>query len=114
MKNEIKLKPCPFCGADAGFFVNNGVRVMCKACGAQTMTLIDNDISANGGAVKRVLDKWNKREELPKEQNATITRAFVMNGFLKCGKCHAIVRRDYKFCPECGTKIDWSRVDALE
>ena len=109
MLNELKLKPCPFCGADAGFFVNDGVRVMCKACGAQTMTLIDNNIDVDGGAVKRVLDRWNKREE----SKVIDTHTFLCDGFLKCGKCHAVVRQDYNFCPKCGVRIDWSRVGAI-
>ena len=25
MKNEIKLKPCPFCGADDALYVDDGV-----------------------------------------------------------------------------------------
>lgn len=61
MSNKIELKPCHFCGADAGLFVDNGVRVICKVCGAQTMTLIDGGVNAGGGAVKRVLDKWNRK-----------------------------------------------------
>lgn len=105
---NLDLKPCPFCGADAGFYVNNGVRVMCRVCRAQTMTLSDANVSASGGAVKRVADKWNQRtEESLKEQSSV----FVENGFFRCGKCHAIVCRSHKFCHECGVKINWKEED---
>ena len=53
-------------------------------------------------------------EKSPKEQNAVVTHAFVESGSLRCGKCYIVVRRDYKFCPECGARIDWSRVGAVD
>ena len=39
--NEIILKSCPFCGGGAVVHVDNGVRVICKKCGAMTKCLVD-------------------------------------------------------------------------
>ena len=35
-KNMDELKKCPFCGGKAAVVVNDGVKVMCITCGAQT------------------------------------------------------------------------------
>lgn len=103
---NLDLKPCPFCGADAVFFVDNGVRIICKNCDAQTRTLIDGSVNTSVGAVERVADKWNRRVvEPPKKQRAT----FLEDAFSRplCGKCGTMIQRDYKFCPECGVEIEW-------
>ena len=58
-----QLKPCPFCGGKAVLHVNNGVRVICKECDCQTISLIDEKYSTGvgGTAVSRVIEKWNRR-----------------------------------------------------
>ena len=33
--NDIKLRPCPFCGSEAYLIVNDGARVLCPKCGAE-------------------------------------------------------------------------------
>lgn len=51
--NEIKLKPCPFCGGEAEVIsVYSHYGVMCKGCGAGTVSADTID-----GAAKA----WNKR-----------------------------------------------------
>lgn len=100
---NFDLKPCPFCGANAGFFVNNGVRIMCKVCEAQTMTLSDANVSASGGAVKRVADKWNKR--VPPHWDYEITEMCP-----SCGKEVTLIwdteKDGYKaYCPVCGERL---------
>ena len=60
-----KLKPCPFCGGRAIVNVSvNGVRVICKECDCQTISLIDGNYSTGrgGSAVSSVIEKWNRRE----------------------------------------------------
>ena len=60
---EIKLKPCPFCGGEAVVHVNDGVRVICKKCNAMTKCLVDGYSQGmpTGGALKSVVNAWNKR-----------------------------------------------------
>ena len=60
---EIKLKPCPFCGGEAVVHVNDGVRVICKKCGSMTKCLVDgySKGAPTGGALKSVVNAWNKR-----------------------------------------------------
>lgn len=61
--NEIILKSCPFCGGGAVVHVDNGVRVICKKCGAMTKCLVDgySQGSPTGGAVESVVKAWNRR-----------------------------------------------------
>lgn len=58
----VDLKPCPFCGATAILFVDNGVRVRCSNddCDASSKCLIDSD-RAYGNATKSVVKAWNMR-----------------------------------------------------
>ena len=60
-----ELKPCPFCGGKASLFVNDGVRVLCTECQAQTKILIDgmSGIKVYGNATESVIEAWNKRAE---------------------------------------------------
>ncbi len=61
--SEIKLKPCPFCGGQAVIHVGDGVCVICKECGCRTISLIDGNSQGKpcGGAIYRVIEKWNRR-----------------------------------------------------
>ena len=61
--NEIKLKPCPFCGGKAAIHGGEGVCVICMECKSRTMSLVDgmSQGKPNGGAIYRVTEVWNKR-----------------------------------------------------
>lgn len=66
--DEIKLKPCPFCGGEAHIVTGveeflmkkyPTVKVVCNKCNNQTANLMDT--SFNAYVVKMVIDSWNKR-----------------------------------------------------
>lgn len=59
------LKPCPFCGGKASLFVENGVRVLCQKCRAQTSPLKDmiSDSGVWGNATEAVITAWNRRAD---------------------------------------------------
>ena len=68
---EIRLNPCPFCGGEAVIHIGEGVCVMCRECGNRTISLVDGNTfgKPNGGALYRVVDKWNRRAGQEGEQN---------------------------------------------
>ena len=45
--------------------VGEGVCVICKECGCRTITLVDGNLQGKpcGGAIHRVIDKWNRRAD---------------------------------------------------
>lgn len=58
------IKCCPFCGSKAVVHVQDGVRVVCTACGAASKTLSDGytrDGAPAGTAIQRVVEAWNRR-----------------------------------------------------
>ncbi len=63
MSDETKLLPCPFCGGKAVVHVNEGVCVICTNCESRTINLIDGRGNGRytGGAIKSVIEKWNRR-----------------------------------------------------
>ena len=64
-KKMDELKKCPFCGGKAAVVVNDGAKVMCITCGAQTASYIDfaTGIKHGYSSVQRVVDAWNRRSE---------------------------------------------------
>ena len=73
MSEEIKLKPCPFCGGEAevkklGVICDEGYAVVCKECKARTkMTFIEKadrpvDILLRRTVAKvTIAARWNRR-----------------------------------------------------
>ena len=63
--NEIKLKPCPFCGGAARLWVwsdGGGVCVRCSYCYCQTPTKSDDALLKHlDPAVEKVIEVWNRR-----------------------------------------------------
>lgn len=58
---KINLRCCPFCGGKARLFVNQGIRVVCTKCGAQTACTVDHYEDSESTATYRVINLWNKR-----------------------------------------------------
>ena len=59
-KNEMFLRPCPFCGNDDLLIADFDIgRVICKKCGAQG----GNSYEVKSTAAKRAdaIRKWNER-----------------------------------------------------
>lgn len=60
-----KLKPCPFCGGEAKYFVfsDGGVCVKCMDCYCQTAARTDDSISfcKQNNSVEAVTKAWNRR-----------------------------------------------------
>lgn len=63
---DIELKPCPFCGGEAVVHVNDGVRAVCRDCGASSKGLVDGYSQGrpNGSAIKGVVKAWNTRKPM--------------------------------------------------
>jgi Lar family restriction alleviation protein len=69
---EVKLKPCPFCGGDARLQVTErGVAVVCirlSDCGCRTDYYLDfnvvigwDDWKKRRSAVEKAVEAWNRR-----------------------------------------------------
>ena len=62
--DELKLLPCPFCGGEAFLYADDGIRVICSKCRAQSKTCYDIMQSSKSiNATKSVIEKWNRRAE---------------------------------------------------
>lgn len=71
MKQEIKLRPCPFCGGEAkmkhGFpgQQQKGARqavVQCKRCGCRTVTFRQSAYERWSDVDEQAAERWNRRE----------------------------------------------------
>lgn len=64
--SDIELKPCPFCGGEAVVHANDGVKVICRECGASSKGLVDGYSQGrpNGSAIKGVVKAWNTRKPM--------------------------------------------------
>lgn len=62
---DFNLKPCPFCGGKAVLAVDNGFRVLCSKCGAQTEKRFDsyNGLTDVSCVVLEAIDAWNRRAD---------------------------------------------------
>ena len=66
MRDDVKLKPCPFCGAEAELKHSStwDYFVRCTDCGARTRQHHENDVGAVYG--------WNRRSYEPPEGAALV------------------------------------------
>ena len=107
MSNKIELKPCPFCGADAALYVDDGVCVICQNCGAKSATRKDmlGSHGVVGNATASVIYKWNQRAFGNMDTPEEVTEV--------CPHCENeitlhwnVKNRGYKaYCPVCGKRL---------
>lgn len=66
MRDDVKLKPCPFCGGDPELKHSStwDYFVRCRDCGARTRQYHENDAGAVYG--------WNRRSYEPPEGAALV------------------------------------------
>lgn len=74
-KQELRLKPCPFCGGEARIFVpgDGGICVKCTKCQCQTPYRDDiRPTNINYGfSLEEVIDIWNKRQNEERKDDET-------------------------------------------
>lgn len=110
------LKPCPFCGGEADFFVQEhwyaeeykSLIIECRECFAnmELMIDIDNFIEDFEKAKQELVEVWNKRtEKIAKVQN--IEDPVGMGAYGDCSECGAEVTEQYAYCPNCGARLEW-------
>lgn len=107
--NEMKLKPCPFCGGKAKFslFLCRET-IVCTECPACIVPPIIGAYSKGELAAE-----WNGRAEQT-EHGRWIDAHFVSGGdFFRCSECGCYIEKPYfandynvRYCPNCGARMD--------
>ena len=121
--DDIKLRPCPFCGSEAYLIINDGARVLCPKCGATSKILVDNIVGYNSSknAVKSVIEAWNKR--VPDKMQQPISAEWTVPQYdapkydiFYCSNCHGTPLLNDEggydfsaFCPHCGAEMEMDR-----
>lgn len=68
--NEIKLKPCPFCGGEAKLQTSMSISlqrisiayVMCEECKAATDAVFEYEFESDDAFIYEAIKRWNRRE----------------------------------------------------
>lgn len=127
--NEIKLKPCPFCGEAPTTAVINGIEnypqflISCPNCNVKRIVNLDEfaPFDTASYTIDKAVDLWNNRTV--RVNHGTWLHNYDENGdFITlcsvCGKPDALSRDDYScrggkirdndsnYCPNCGAKMD--------
>lgn len=96
--SDIELKPCPFCGGEAVVHVNDGVRVICRECGASSKGLVDGYSKGrpNGSAIKGVVKAWNTRKPMERIVGQLEERKQIHKNAIKYEKTHGTVAEEFQ------------------
>ena len=110
MNNELKTIQCG-CGGEAKTVLNEFYNYLthCLVCGMSTRAF-DTEAEA--------ITAWNKAmgakdinvpNKFATDTNVwNKTAKFKQDGeFLRCGKCNHIVDSGYKYCSECGSRLEF-------
>ena len=113
MSDELKLKPCPFCGSEAVHTESSYFRdtlIYCENCDAyftvDSFYADEND----------VIEAWNRRAEPERKKGEW---NFVGDNMFECTHCRVVYTtqqlnglRNYdvdpyapRFCPNCGSRM---------
>ena len=111
MKEELKLKPCPFCGGEAHLQNwSDGAYVWCE-CGVKTETYLHS-------GTEKAIEAWNRRAEPERKKgmwevqpSTGDDRPFI---WWKCSVCGHVIfsetERDRKefhaYCGRCGADME--------
>lgn len=111
MPCTMKLKPCPFCGAEPELISEESLipghklfHVECVNDGCQMDDVSTACSSSPFGAV----DAWNCRAERTCHAVLTETLSGVSARVWECSECgHTFedVNGEYAFCPRCGARV---------
>lgn len=111
MEDEIKIVNCG-CGGKSMLYISpitTRCLLQCESCKIET-AFYNTEIEA--------VEAWNKamgaKDINVPNKFATDTNVgdktakFKQDGeFLRCGKCNHIVDSGYKYCPECGSRLEF-------
>lgn len=111
------LKPCPFCGGEADFWMRQALEaedyqaliIDCKDCPANMEEWVYKyDVNFIENVEKKkieMFEAWNRRAE--RTAKVEIYTDDQEELWSIC-ECETDVQKSYNYCPECGAKLDWS------
>ena len=113
--SEIKLKPCPFCGADAILYFTPYVSsqplysIECSRCSAQIGRSKETYQASKGElhftSEDEAAEAWNRRAE----RHGYWKQATPFVDTIECSKCgYQWPEPEFasNYCPNCGAKMD--------
>lgn len=106
--NEIKLKPCPFCGGEATLYVGNFDVVRCVTpckivclCGVSTGVCRTKE---------EAIEAWNRRADRPKGKwiEKEYYEPWMLDDveiYYECSVCGATESGTAPYCSNCGAEM---------
>ena len=120
MEDKIKIVNCG-CGGEVFHDIARGWnpvredalvvwhRVICKNCGTQTKAFYTETEAIQAWTKAMGAKDINVPNKFATDTNVgNKTAKFKQDGkFLRCGKCNHMVDSGYKYCPECGSRLEF-------
>lgn len=112
MSDELKLKPCPFCGGEVDFWTRQAheaeeyqaLIIDCKDCPANMEEWVykyDKNFAENFEKKKvEMFEAWNKRFE----RTVKVTKGAY--DLMRC-ECGIPVSSNFDYCPKCQARLEW-------